>query len=414
MAANRLTLDIPELQMLVEFPGDLAGLDFHHRILWFRVDRSTWIISTPDNDVYEEDYDGVTVVPLTRNSSYPQGYAGQMYIPDPAALMLDYAELKRQAEALAVVRGCRDRPGVSESPPTDVQKQWRVADVDSKKFGDIVAHGELTDASKNVLLVHGGVEKRLHVLGNDIVTLELVSDFDKWKEAKRPGLPGGDAGDLRILGCSKLSSGKRQLGLSAALEKMCEQAFSDWPHRGPRASKEFLENIYENGGDISTYHSSFMRKSGLSDNSAAAHELKNLLGVLRLAVSYDQIDCSNLASIEQVVRRIIEIQTAVRRNPKHPTFDSFDYNTRGTVDEVGGARAPGYGEWMAEQQRIEAKALKSTREWREEQATERRRTAKGATGKDDSDDDDDEAKRKKNKKKKKKDGGAAGGAAAST
>ena len=153
----------------------------------------------------------------------------------------------------------------------------------------------------------------------------------------------------------------------------------------------------------------------LSDNSAASHELKNLLGVLRLAVSYDQIDCSNLASIEQVVRRIIEIQTAVRRNPKHPTFDSFDYNTRGSVDEVGGDRAPGYGEWMAEQQRIEAKSLKSTREWREEQASEGRRTAKGATGKDDRDDEEDESKRKKNKKKKKKkDGGTGGGAAAST
>ena len=181
--------------MSVEFPGDFAGLDFHHRILWFRVDRSTWIISTPDSDVYEEDYDGVTVVPLTRNSSYPQGYAGQMYVPDPATLMQDYAELKRQAEALAVVRGCRDRPGVSDAPPSDVQKQWRVAHVDSKRFGDVVAHGELTDASKNVFLEYGGVEKRLHVLGNDIVTLELVSDFDTWKEAKRPGLPGRAIGD---------------------------------------------------------------------------------------------------------------------------------------------------------------------------------------------------------------------------
>ena len=59
------TLDIPELQMLVELPGDDNGLDFHHRILWYRVDRSMWIISTPDLDVYEEDYDGVTVVPLS-------------------------------------------------------------------------------------------------------------------------------------------------------------------------------------------------------------------------------------------------------------------------------------------------------------------------------------------------------------
>lgn len=118
-----------------------------------------------------------------------------MYVPDPATLMQDYAELKRQAEALAVVRGCRDRPGVSDAPPSDVQKQWRVAHVDSKRFGDVVAHGELTDASKNVFLEYGGVEKRLHVLGNDIVTLELVSDFDTWKEAKRPGLPGRAIGD---------------------------------------------------------------------------------------------------------------------------------------------------------------------------------------------------------------------------
>ena len=46
-----------------------------------------------------------------------------------------------------------------------------------------------------------------------------------------------------------------------------------------------------------------------------------------------------MAAIEQAVRRILEIQTAVRINPKHPTFDSFDYNTRGTVDPVGGVRS---------------------------------------------------------------------------
>ena len=153
-----------------------------------------------------------------------------------------------------------------------------------------------------------------------------------------------------------------------------------------------------------------MRKSGLSDNSAAAHEYKNLLSVLKFAISYDQIDCSNLASIEQVIRRILEIQVAVRRNPRHPTFDAFDYNTRGSVDEVVGARAPGYAEWMAEQQKQEAKTLKSTREWREEQATERRRAAKNQTDKMESDDEAGAEKTKK--KKKKKPSGAAGGAAA--
>lgn len=111
LAAAR-SLDISELQMLVEFPGDLNNLDYHHRILWYRVDRSTWIISTPDYDVYEEDYDGMTVIPLNRNSPYPAQYAGMMYVPNAANLMMQYQDMKRQADSLAVVRGCADRPGV--------------------------------------------------------------------------------------------------------------------------------------------------------------------------------------------------------------------------------------------------------------------------------------------------------------
>lgn len=406
LAAAR-SLDISELQMLVEFPGDLNNLDYHHRILWYRVDRSTWIISTPDYDVYEEDYDGMTVIPLNRNSPYPAQYAGMMYVPNAANLMMQYQDMKRQADSLAVVRGCADRPGVPAPAGDGGGGQWRVADVDSKHFGNIIPHGELSDPQTNVMLEAGEARKRLHLKGGEILTLELVEDYDKWKEAKRPGLPGGDAGDLRILGCSRLSSGKRQLSLMKALETMHPEAFSDWPHRGPKATKEFLESVLENGGDLSTYHASFMRKSGLSDHSAAAHELKNLLQVLRLGISYDQLDVSNLAAMEQVVRRIVEIQIAVRRNPKHPTFDSFDYNTRGTVDEVGGARAAGYFEWMAEQQKAEAKTLKSTREWRQEQDAERRRSK---PEKDSSGDDGEGGKGKKKKKKKK--GGAPSGAEA--
>jgi len=160
--------------------------------------------------------------------------------------------------------------------------------------------------------------------------------------------------------------------------------------------------VLENGGDLSTYHAAFMRKSGLSDHSASAHELKNLLQILKLSISYDQLDVSN---------SILEIQIAVRRNPKHPTFDSFDYNTRGTVDEVGGARAAGYFEWMAEQQKAEAKTLKSTREWRQEQEADRRRTHRGEKDRDSSGEDGEAGKGKKKKKKKK--GGPPTGADAS-
>jgi hypothetical protein len=158
------------------------------------------------------------------------------------------------------------------------------------------------------------------------------------------------------------------LTLAKALELTSEQSFEDWPHRGPRAAREFLEGVAMSGGDLSGYHANYLRRSGLSENSSVAHELKNLLTVLRLAISYDQLDFSDLASIEAIIRRILDIQVAVRRNPKHPEFGGLDLDPVGETDSMGGVRAASYGEWLATESQREAKGLKAAREYREEQA----------------------------------------------
>lgn len=40
------TLDIPEIQVLVNFPGDLDGFYWHHRILLHRIDGAVWLTLT--------------------------------------------------------------------------------------------------------------------------------------------------------------------------------------------------------------------------------------------------------------------------------------------------------------------------------------------------------------------------------
>ena len=72
---------------------------------------------------------------------------------------------------------------------------------------------------------------------------------------------------------------------------------SDWPIHGPKAAREFLDGVVEAGSDFQVYLSNIIAKSGLSTQSAVYHELKNLLEVLRLAVSYDQLDVGNLARV---------------------------------------------------------------------------------------------------------------------
>ena len=72
---------------------------------------------------------------------------------------------------------------------------------------------------------------------------------------------------------------------------------------------------------------------------------------------------------------MLEIQTAVRRNPRHPQFDVMEIAVTAFVDQVGGTRASSYHEWLPEQQKGEAKRLKAVREYREEASADQRRRA---------------------------------------
>ena len=78
------------------------------------------------------------------------------------------------------------------------------------------------------------------------------------------------------------------------------------------------------------------------------------------------------------MRRYIEIQGAVRRNPKHPDYSGLGHGTSSKVDESGAIRTGGYHEWLSEQQRIEGRQQKYAREYREEVAAERKRQNTGA------------------------------------
>jgi hypothetical protein len=401
-----LTLDIPELQVMRHEPADAHGLLYHHRILFYPMGAGRWIAGTADYEIFAEDYAGIEIRALSRNTAFPADIWAESYIIDKDDPDLDLASMRAEAKVLARIMGVDIAAVAAAAGPGVLTGRWLIADVDSDRFGEEIAEDELVEPTCNAHLHVGTVEKRLHAVGGSIFCLEKVKDEAKWKELKRPGLPGGHAGDLRLLGNQVNSLKKRHLPLSRAVELMTVAKFDDWPHRGPKSVAEFLSNVLEAGGDLQVYHANFMKKSGLAENSAVSHEYRNLILLLRLGITYDQYDPGNSASLEQCVRRLLEIQVAVRRNPRHPMFDTFDHTTTGTIDEVGAARAPGYGEWMAEQQRSEAKMLKNTREWREETTSERRRQNQdGGALKDD-------AKEAWKKKKKGKGGGSDSGAGA--
>ena len=81
---------------------------------------------------------------------------------------------------------------------------------------------------------------------------------------------------------------------------------------------------------------------------------------------WDQLDPSSLASVEILVRRVHQIEIAVKKNPKQPDYEGLESLLETAVDSSGSAVLPGITTWLAERQKDEAFVLKQSRLWADE------------------------------------------------
>ena len=130
------------------------------------------------------------------------------------------------------------------------------------------------------------------------------------------------------------------------------------------------------------YEMEWCRSSGVAEGSSARHEHRSGNECLRLAVEVDQLDVSNLASIENLCRRQVQLELAVERNPVHPDFGGLSEFMGGPINEKGAAATRKFKEWVAGRQRDRAQILKQQRLEKEELAQlQKRQGPKGPKGK---------------------------------
>ena len=81
-----------------------------------------------------------------------------------------------------------------------------------------------------------------------------------------------------------------------------------------------------------------------------------------------------------MLRRLYQIELAVRKSPKNPDFDGLEFLVETAVDASGAAVLPSIAKWLADSQHKEAFTLKQMRLWAEEKATsdKRKKDPKGA------------------------------------
>ncbi|CAK0806818.1 unnamed protein product, partial [Prorocentrum cordatum] len=290
--------------------------------------------------IYLLKLDEYLVVALPRAAAFPQRVRGQVYAFG-ALSDADLSNLRRDGRNFAKVLGF---PLPAVQAGVDVPR-WIVSDPASDHFGEEVSLELITSAER--FISRDAVALVMLSEAEGWVSAENVqlSDEPDWKAEKRAG-PGRDR---RVLPQTGVSAQTVSLAQLVALLKSVD--VDDWPFEGPKALVEFLAAVVSSGHSLSSYWGFWVAQSGVARASAVAQELKNIVEVLHRALVFDALDVSNLASFELLSRRGLQIQRAVKRCPRQPSFEGLEL----MVDA-----------WVADQQKARSTVLKQERMYREE------------------------------------------------
>ncbi|CAK9087068.1 Uncharacterized protein SCF082_LOCUS41163 [Durusdinium trenchii] len=276
--------------------------------------------------------------PCRQEVQLPADIIGEIYAFDPIgkSQLLAY---KRRAKVQASILG-EAEVGESEA------YEWLVSEPGHQLFGQIIDSTLMDNGATGVCFNSKGVA----IIDGDEVFCEKVAmkDMDDWKKTR-----GLEVADVRLLGDFKDSTGKRNLELTKAIGLMKDEVVEDFPIAGTRAAKEYHDSIAMGPGNFLSYHSEWLRLSGV----------------------------------------------AVERNPSAPNYEGLDMVSGTSIQGDGRATAPKFTEWLTGRLKERAQIWKQERLYAQEK---RQQKGKGKSGRDDDDDSDDPAKKRKKKKKKSK------------
>ncbi|CAE7382725.1 unnamed protein product [Symbiodinium pilosum] len=336
-----LTLDIAEVQIVVHYPADENGFFWHHRVLLHRI----------------------------AGGPFPGDIVGEIYAHDPigaAAL----AGFKREAQIQVTILGEGDIENIEAF-------QWVVAEAGRPDFGNVVDAALLGNEATGLAFMQKGV---VIVSGEELFVERVMSkDLVDWR---------------------------RQKALISATSGFLETIDKEFPIHGVRAAKkEFHESVAASAGEFLVYHAEWVRLSGVSKKTSAAHIHRALCEALRLMHSFDQIDTSAIASGEHLTRWLIQTELAVERNPQQPDFSGLDIISGTAQLPDGRDTTSKFTDWVSNRLKERAAIWKQERLYNQERRHLRGPRGGRADHGDSSDDEEQTGLTGARKKKKKKKGG---------
>ena len=350
--------DIAEPQVLV---ANAAGATWPwtHLILLRRLQGARWLALRPGGLIETVDLEAVRILAVGRRGLFPDSLDGFVEtfdsVPSSGALGLFHAQANQTATLLG---GLPAAPDAVRSGET-----WRVCHTGSESFGEAVADDVVGNAGSGVVKGAMGL-----ALVDDLwLPVERVRDSElaSWLSYMRAG-PGRDqriAGDVRDAAGRRFCLLNEYLGMLRPVDRSKE---ADYPHPGPSACVEVLRGVRGSGKELIPYDEEWATKSGVHPNSAVRNEHRTIFHAFALFQSWDQVDLPNTAGGEYLARRVIQIQRAVKVNPKQPNFTGLHKMVEHSLDETGGLSTKEFTKHFATEAEADARVLKQNRLYRSE------------------------------------------------
>lgn len=356
-----LTLDVPELQVLAHYPGDAGGFFWHHRLLLRRLAAGRFVCASPDLEVHVIDLNHQGHVPLGRNSRFPAAQAATVYAFDPLT-QAELTQLRREAATWVSLLG--EGPEAEEG-----QFVWVVCDVRDGWFGEEVPDEVVQDPSFTSVGDMGIATWDEEVkFCQRVLKSEVEGKKKQWRPADS---------DCRILAVRRNDQGRRACSLADHANALTEVAMDDWPHPGPRAYRELVLSVSDSANSWGSYHTEWTKASGISEGTSLVHEHKTLSTAFGLLQSVDQLNGANLAAVEMLARRMIQIEMATERSNKSPDFSGLSVVMASPTTDSGAAVTRNFTEWVSQRQKDRAQVMKQQRIYSEEQAATEKRSKQG-------------------------------------
>eukprot|EP00438_Fugacium_kawagutii_P027262 Skav214355 [mRNA] locus=scaffold86:483215:498428:+ [translate_table: standard] len=307
-----------------------------------------WIGVSPDGDLERIDLNLTEHITLDRKALFPRAQSAYVYAFDE----LSRAELEAYKRRAKVMVNLFNDASIEEVDAYE----WLIADVSREDFGEKVPDNTVDDG---VILRDSAL---VEIEGEEVYAVRVnAAKKEEWMRSREES-----KGDARLLGHYTDGQGRRYLDFSEAIDMMTEAKYDDWPLTGPRACLEFLKSVRSGASDLVAYHLQWAQNSGISSYAAALFEHRTICDCLKAFIQTDQVDPSSLLGTEYMVRRLIQIETAVGRNPAAPDYSGLEVIMESGIGSSGEARAVKFQEWIGARLKDRAQVQKQARLYKEE------------------------------------------------